>query len=123
MSRPSAARISVQFCFSSSRFPRAISASVKSSGGSSGRVEVVASQPFAFAGRYHGGRGQRPLRLNSTAEPSHPFRVCESIENYLLANGRQVKRIQIINGLKPQLLEPALRGEHVGTIIRKDDAS
>ncbi len=41
----------------------------------------------------------------------------------LLANARQVKRIQIINGLKPQLLEPALRGEHVGTIIRKDDAS
>src|SRR5437868_14330377 len=41
----------------------------------------------------------------------------------LLANARQVKRIQIINGLKPELLEPALRGEHVGTIIRKDDAS
>jgi molybdenum storage protein len=41
----------------------------------------------------------------------------------LLGNARQVKRIQIINGLKPQLLEPALRGEHVGTIIRKDDAS
>src|SRR5215212_3617699 len=37
----------------------------------------------------------------------------------LLANARQVKQIQIINGLKPQLLEPALRGEHVGTIIRK----
>src|SRR5438105_13050143 len=36
----------------------------------------------------------------------------------LLANARQVKRIQIINGLKPQLLEPALRGEHVATIIR-----
>src|SRR5258707_4240348 len=41
----------------------------------------------------------------------------------LLRNARQVKRIQIINRLKPQLLEPALRGEHVGTIIRKDDAS
>ena len=41
----------------------------------------------------------------------------------LLANARQVKRTQIINGLKPELLEPALRGEHVGTIIRKDDAS
>jgi molybdenum storage protein len=38
----------------------------------------------------------------------------------LLASARQVKRIQIINGLKPRLLEPALRGEHVGTIIRKD---
>lgn len=41
----------------------------------------------------------------------------------LLACGRQVKRFQIINGLKPHLLEPALRGEHVGTIIRKDESS
>jgi molybdenum storage protein len=41
----------------------------------------------------------------------------------LLACARLVKRIQIINGLKPHLLEPALRGEHVGTIIRKDEAS
>jgi len=41
----------------------------------------------------------------------------------LLACARQVKRIQIINGLKPHLLEPALRGEHVGTIIRKDESS
>jgi molybdenum storage protein len=38
----------------------------------------------------------------------------------LLACARQVKCFQIINGLKPQLLEPALRGEHVGTIVRKD---
>lgn len=41
----------------------------------------------------------------------------------LLASARQVKRIQIINGMKPHLLEPALRGEHVGTIIRKDASS
>jgi molybdenum storage protein len=41
----------------------------------------------------------------------------------LLACARQVKRIQIINGLKPHLLEPALRGEHVGTILRKDESS
>ncbi len=39
----------------------------------------------------------------------------------LVACGRLVKRFQIINGLKPQLLEPAVRGEHVGTIIRKED--
>jgi len=37
----------------------------------------------------------------------------------LLANARQVKQFQIINGLRPELLEPALRGEHVGTIVRK----
>jgi molybdenum storage protein len=41
----------------------------------------------------------------------------------LLACARQVKRIQIINGLKPHLLEPALRGEQVGTIVRKDESS
>jgi molybdenum storage protein len=38
----------------------------------------------------------------------------------LLACARQVKSFQIINGLKPHLLEPALRGEHVGTIVRQD---
>lgn len=35
----------------------------------------------------------------------------------LLANTRLMKQFQIINGHKPELLEPALRGEHVGTII------
>ena len=38
----------------------------------------------------------------------------------LLANARQIKKFQIVNGLKPELLERALRGEHVGTIVRKD---
>jgi molybdenum storage protein len=38
----------------------------------------------------------------------------------LLVCARQVKHFQVINGLKPRLLEPALRGEHVGTIVRKD---
>jgi molybdenum storage protein len=41
----------------------------------------------------------------------------------LLACARLVKRIQIINGLKPHLLGPALEGERVGTILRKDEAS
>jgi molybdenum storage protein len=41
----------------------------------------------------------------------------------LLANARQMKQFQIINGLKPELLMPSLRGEHVGTIIRKDESS
>jgi molybdenum storage protein len=38
----------------------------------------------------------------------------------LLSNARQMKRFQIINGLKPELLVRALRGEHVGTIVKKD---
>jgi molybdenum storage protein len=38
----------------------------------------------------------------------------------LLANARQMKQFQIINGLRPELLVRALRGEHVGTIVKKD---
>jgi molybdenum storage protein len=38
----------------------------------------------------------------------------------LLEKARLVKSFQIINGLKPELLEPALAGEHVGTIIHAD---
>ena len=37
----------------------------------------------------------------------------------LLTNARLVKQFQIINGAKPELLQAALKGEHVGTIIRK----
>jgi molybdenum storage protein len=38
----------------------------------------------------------------------------------LLDNARQIASFQIINGLRPELLAPALNGEHVGTIVRKD---
>ena len=38
----------------------------------------------------------------------------------LLGNARQMKQFQIINGLKPELLVRALRGEHVGTIVKKE---
>jgi molybdenum storage protein len=41
----------------------------------------------------------------------------------LLACGRLVKRFQIINGLKPHLLEAALNGQVVGSLIRKDESS
>jgi molybdenum storage protein len=40
----------------------------------------------------------------------------------LLAHARLVKRIQIINGLEPDRLAGALRGERVGTIVRKDES-
>jgi len=36
-----------------------------------------------------------------------------------LLNARQVKQVQIINGLQPELLSRALDGEHVGTIIEQ----
>ncbi len=35
----------------------------------------------------------------------------------LLASARLLEQFQVINGLKPELLMPALNGEHVGTII------
>jgi molybdenum storage protein len=40
----------------------------------------------------------------------------------LLAHARLVKRVQIINGLAPDRLAAALRGERVGTIVRKDES-
>ena len=49
--------------------------------------------------------------------PTLPF---DRVMLDLLANARQLKQFQIINGLKPELLERALRGEHVGTIVCKD---
>jgi molybdenum storage protein len=55
--------------------------------------------------------------LKARKLPTLPF---ERVPIDLLACARQVKQFQIINGLKPHLLEPALRGEHVGTIVRKD---
>jgi len=36
----------------------------------------------------------------------------------LMATARHIERMQIINGLVPGRLTAALRGEHVGTIIR-----
>jgi molybdenum storage protein len=41
----------------------------------------------------------------------------------LLGRARLVKRLQIINGLEPDRLARALRGERVGTIVRQDDAA
>ena len=41
----------------------------------------------------------------------------------LLEHARLVTRIQVINGLEPDRLARALRGERVGTIVRKDAAS
>jgi molybdenum storage protein len=41
----------------------------------------------------------------------------------LLGRARLVTRIQIINGLEPDRLAGALRGERVGTIIRQDESS
>jgi molybdenum storage protein len=41
----------------------------------------------------------------------------------LLGRARLVKRFQIINGLEPDRLAAALRGERVGTIVHQDDSA
>jgi len=38
-----------------------------------------------------------------------------------MLNARNVRQLQIINGLEPSLLDRALEGEHVGTIIDADE--
>ncbi len=49
--------------------------------------------------------------------PTLPF---ERVLLDLLPHGRLISQFQVINGLKPELLEQALRGAHVGTIVRRD---
>ena len=46
--------------------------------------------------------------------PTLPF---DEVLLDLLDRAQLVKEFQIINGLEPELLEPALAGEHVGTIV------
>jgi molybdenum storage protein len=55
--------------------------------------------------------------LRERALPSLPF---DEILLDLLERSRLVKRFQIVNGLKPELLAPALDGEHVGTIVHAE---
>lgn len=38
----------------------------------------------------------------------------------LLKTTRLMKRFQVVNGLKPELVEAAVRGEHVGTLVHSD---
>lgn len=52
--------------------------------------------------------------LRARRLPSLPF---DEILLDLLERARLVTRFQIVNGLKPELLAPALDGEHVGTIV------
>ena len=36
----------------------------------------------------------------------------------IMANARHLERVQVVNGLVPGRVTAALRGEHVGTIIK-----
>lgn len=58
--------------------------------------------------------------LKQRHPPTLPF---DRILLDLLACGRLVKRFQVVNGLKPELLDAALDGQVVGSLIRKDESS
>ena len=62
------------------------------------------------------------ITVGELAERNLPTLPFDRILLDLLASARQLTSFQVINGLKPELLEPALRGEHVGTIVRRDAA-
>ncbi len=55
--------------------------------------------------------------LRARRPPTLPF---DEVLLDLLERARLVKRFQIVNGLKPELLAAALDGEHVGTIVHAE---
>ena len=59
--------------------------------------------------------GSRELKRR--ALPTLPF---DRVLLDLLEHARLVDRFQVINGLRPELLLPALAGEHVGTIVHAE---
>ncbi|GAC1425500.1 MAG: hypothetical protein NVSMB62_22640 [Acidobacteriaceae bacterium] len=69
---------------------------------------------------YPGARLIKDISVAELRELNLPTLPFDRVLIDLLASARQVKRFQVINGLKPELLEPALRGEHVGTMVRQD---
>ena len=62
------------------------------------------------------------ITVAELAERNLPTLPFDRVMLELLGSARQLTSFQVINGLKPELLEPALRGEHVGTIVRRDVA-
>jgi len=57
------------------------------------------------------------ITVDELAEMNLPDLVIERPILDLLRHARHVTSVQVINGLKPGLIERALDGEHVGTII------
>ena len=62
------------------------------------------------------------ITVAELAERNLPTLPFDRVMLELLGSARQLTSFQVINGLKPELLAPALRGEHVGTIVRRDVA-
>ena len=59
----------------------------------------------------------RASELEKRALPSLPF---DRVLLRLLTTARLLKCFQVINGHKPELIEAALQGEHVGTMVYAD---
>jgi molybdenum storage protein len=70
-----------------------------------------------------GARLIREITVAGLKELNLPTLPFDRVLLDLVACGRLLKRFQIVNGLKPDLLEAALMGESVGTIIRQDATS
>ncbi len=66
------------------------------------------------------GAGARLLRETSAAELAKQPGTLPRGRALLgvMANARHIERVQVVNGLVPGRLTAALRGEHVGTIVR-----
>ena len=62
------------------------------------------------------------ITVAELAERNLPTLPFDRVLIDLLGSARQLTSFQVVNGLKPELLEPALRGDHVGTIVRRDGA-
>lgn len=60
------------------------------------------------------------IGLNELLERRFEDLILEKDMLMCMRNAKHVRKVQIINGLKPELLERALNGEHVGTIIDAD---
>lgn len=67
-----------------------------------------------------GGEGAQLLRETTAAELARhegTLPIDRALPE-IMANARHIARVQVVNGLVPGRLTAALRGEHVGTIIR-----
>jgi len=83
---------------------------------------VFTSDPAGSGGSGNGGSGRPELIREITATEllarNLPTLPIDTTVLELMANAKHVEQIQIVNGRTPGNVTKALRGEHVGTIIR-----
>ena len=83
---------------------------------------VFTSDPARTGGSGNGGSGRPELIREITAAEllgrNLPTLPIDTTVLELMANAKHVEQIQIVNGRTPGNVTKALRGEHVGTIIR-----